>query len=82
LVVRFFARFEDAWNDRAGSWGPVQSWTAEREVFLVTVKGRIRFQPKSVSLDANNLFVDHMNFQFDATTGDIRGLGTLGTPLG
>lgn len=63
-------------------WGTPGGLAPDREVFLVTVRGHFRFQPKSMhSSVANGVWVTHFNSFIDATTGTVLGAGTQGTPL-
>lgn len=62
-------------------WG-VASVGTDRELYFVTIHGQVKFFPKTMAAaGADGVTVDHMNVAIDATTGEVVGSGTAGTPL-
>lgn len=79
-TVRFYPSAAAAFAANP-DWG-VASIGQDREVYFVTIHGRIKFFPKTMSAQGNNgVSVDHFNVEIDATTGDVIGSGTAGSPL-
>lgn len=80
ILVKFFSRYEDATEayDQNGAFA--SGLASDREVFLVTVKGRLDHLVRG-GLSAASLVVDHWNLTVDATTGEVASGGTNGEQL-
>lgn len=63
-------------------WGTPGGIGPDREVYFVTMRGRFKFFPRSMRADAKDgIWTEYFNFEIDATTGDLLGRGTQGSPL-
>jgi hypothetical protein len=59
--VAFFDRYVDAWSVRGASWVNVSDWAADREMYVVTVWGRLLSDP--------TVLTEITTVEIDATTG-------------
>jgi hypothetical protein len=80
--VTFFSRYEDAWLARDGNnGGVVGGWTADHEVYVVTVTGSFTI-PFTGRGGPGFLRVRERTYEVDATTGQIGLSGGKPLPSG
>jgi hypothetical protein len=77
--VRFFAHYVDWWRVEGGQTAFVGSWGPDREMYAVTIFGKLQLVTTAASLGLP-AYVSWQTFQIDATTGRIMMTGGLPLP--
>lgn len=81
VSVSFYPRVDAALAARP-DWQAPSADAADREIYLVTIHGRLHFFPISTRIiDQAGYWADHWNEEVDPTTGAVLGGGTAGTPF-
>lgn len=78
IISTFFERYDSA-QAAHPDWQVANGAASDREVYLVSVLGKITFTPKAAG--SGVVEADHWNVTIDATSGALLGGGTAGTPL-